>query len=45
MATAFEAVLKDTEYYKSYRRNDKAVPRSVLEEYGKVINKYWTEGL
>lgn len=38
MAKAFEAVIKDTEYYKSYRRNDKAVPRSVLEEYGKVIN-------
>ena len=38
MAKAFEAVIKDTEYYKSYRRNDSAVPRSVLEEYGKVIS-------
>ena len=38
MAKAFENVIKGTEYYKSYRRNDKAVPRSVLEEYGKVIN-------
>ena len=38
MAKAFESVIEDTEYYKTYRRNDKAVPRSVLEEYGKVIN-------
>lgn len=38
MAKAFEVVIKDTEYYKAYRRNDKAVPRRVLEEYGKVIN-------
>ena len=38
MAKAFEAVIKDTEYYKSYRRNDEAVPRDVLLEYGKVIN-------
>ena len=38
MAKAFEAVIKDTEYYESYRRNDEAVPRNVLEEYGKVIN-------
>lgn len=38
MGKAFEAVIKNTEYYKSYRRNDKAVPRSVLEEYGRVIN-------
>ncbi len=38
MAKAFEAVIKDTEYFKKYRRNDEAVPRSVLEEYGKVIN-------
>lgn len=37
MAKAFESVIKDTEYYRSYRRNDEAVPRSVLEEYGKVI--------
>ncbi len=38
MAKAFESVIKDTEYYISYRRKDNAVPRSVLEEYGKVIN-------
>lgn len=38
LAKAFEIVIKDTEYYKSYRRNDEAVPRKVLEEYGKVIN-------
>lgn len=38
MAKTFEAAIKDTEYYKFYCRNDKAVPRSVLEEYGKVIN-------
>ena len=38
MAKAFEAVIKDTEYYRSYRRNDEAVPRKVLEEYGRVIS-------
>ena len=38
MAIAFESVIKYTEYYKNYRRNDNAVPKSVLEEYGKVIN-------
>ncbi len=38
MALAFEKVIKDTEYYKKYRRNEKAVPRKVLEEYGKRIN-------
>lgn len=38
MALAFESKIKDTEYYKSYRRNDKAVPKSVLVEYGKAIN-------
>ncbi|MBE5923593.1 MAG: hypothetical protein E7271_03875 [Lachnospiraceae bacterium] len=38
MAKAFEAVIKNTRYYKEYRRNEKAVPRDVLEEYGKVIN-------
>ncbi len=38
MAIAFESVIKNTRYYKEYRRNDKAVPRTVLEEYGKVIN-------
>lgn len=38
MAKAFEAVIKNTEYYRSYRRNNQSVPRSVLEEFGKVIN-------
>ena len=38
MAKAFEAVIKNTRYYKEYRKNDKPVPRDVLEEYGKVIN-------
>jgi hypothetical protein len=38
MALAFENVIKNTEYYKKYRRNDLAVPRDVLEEFGKVIN-------
>lgn len=37
MALAFEEVIKDTEYYKFYRNNEKAVPRKVLEDYGKVI--------
>lgn len=38
MALAFEKVIKDTVYYKDYRRNDAAVPRDVLVEFGKVIN-------
>ena len=38
MALAFESVIKDTVYYKEYRRNGKAVPKEVLEEYGQVIN-------
>jgi hypothetical protein len=38
MALAFEKVIRDTEYYKNYRRNDLAVPREVLEKFGKVIN-------
>ncbi|MBZ9688451.1 hypothetical protein G9F72_019155 [Clostridium estertheticum] len=38
MALTFENVIKDTEYYKSYRRNDSDVPKDVLLEYGKVIN-------
>ena len=38
MALAFEKVIKDTEYYKKYRRNDKPVPKNVLEEYGTVID-------
>ena len=38
MALAFERVIKNTEYYKNYRRNDKPVPKNVLEEYGKFID-------
>lgn len=38
MALAFENKIKDTAYYREYRRNDKAVPRDVLIEYGHVIN-------
>lgn len=38
MAKAFETIIKDTAYYKSFRCNDEPVPRSVLEEYGEVIN-------
>lgn len=37
MALAFESIIKDTEYFKHYRRNDSAVPKKVLEEYGMVI--------
>lgn len=38
MALAFEKVIKNTIYYKEYRRNDSAVPREVLVEFGKVVN-------
>ena len=38
MALFFQDVIKDTEYYNNYRLYDVAVPRKVLEEYGKVIN-------
>ena len=38
MALGFEKVIKGTEYYKSYRRNEAAVPKDVLVEFGKVIN-------
>jgi hypothetical protein len=38
MALAFESIIKDTEYYKNYRRNDLEVPREVLMEYGQIIN-------
>ena len=38
MALSFEEVIKDTEYYKHYRRNDKPVPREVLKQYGNVID-------
>jgi len=38
MALAFENVIKDTKYYKRYRRSDLAVPKKVILEYGQVIN-------
>ena len=38
MAKAFEAVIRDTIYYKNYRLTDEPVPHDVLSEYGKVIN-------
>ena len=38
MALSFEEIIKDTDYYKHYRRNDKAVPKKTLKEYGKIIN-------
>lgn len=38
MALAFEKVIKNTTYYKEYRRNDSLVPRDVLVEFGKIIN-------
>ena len=37
LALAFQSVIKDTEYYKHYRKRNVPVPRHVLEEYGKVI--------
>ncbi len=38
LAKAFENVISNTRYYKEYRRNDKLVPKDVLEEYGQVID-------
>ena len=37
LALAFQSVIKDTEYYKHYRKRNVPVPRHVLEEYGRVI--------
>lgn len=37
MAKAFEAVIKNTEYYKKYRGKNTLVPRSVLQELGEVL--------
>ena len=37
LALAFQAVIKNTEYYKNYRLRNTSVPRSVLEEYGRAI--------
>ena len=38
MALAFENVIKDTEYYKNYRLTEEVVPKSVLLEYGEIVN-------
>lgn len=38
IALAFENVIKDTDYYRSYRLNDIPVPRSVLEDLGMRID-------
>lgn len=37
LALAFQAVIKNTEYYKRYRLRNVSVPRDVLEEYGRAI--------
>lgn len=37
LALAFQAVIKNTEYYKNYRKRNVPVPRNILEEYGRVI--------
>lgn len=37
LAIAFENVIKNTTYYKEYRITNIAVPRNVLEEYGRAI--------
>lgn len=38
LAIAFEKVIKNTEYYRSYRLNNTPVPKSVLEELGRTIS-------
>lgn len=38
IALAFESVVKDTEYYRSYRLADIPVPKSVLEELGTKLD-------
>ena len=38
MALSFENVIKNTSYYKNYRRNEKPVPKDVLKEYGETID-------
>ena len=38
LALAFQDVIKDTEYYRHYRKTEAPVPKTVLEEYGRVIN-------
>ena len=38
LALAFEKVIKNTEYYRSYRLNNTPIPRSVLEELGRAIS-------
>ena len=38
MAQAFEEIIKDTEYYKTYRLTQTPVPKEVLIELGKTIS-------
>lgn len=38
LAIAFEAVIKNTRYYKEYRLNNKSVPKDVLIELGNTLN-------
>ncbi len=38
LAVAFENIIKETEYYRSYRLTDRPVPRPVLEELGKILS-------
>lgn len=38
MALAFESLIKNTEYFKTYRRNDLAVPKDVLIELGNILS-------
>ena len=38
MAIAFENVIKNTKYYKNYRLNNTAVPKNVVEEFGKIVS-------
>lgn len=37
MALAFESVIKETEYYKFYRHKNIAIPKSTLEELGRIL--------
>jgi len=37
LALAFQSVIKNTEYYKQYRKRNVPVPKNVLKEYGRAI--------
>ena len=37
LALAFQSVIKNTEYYKNYRKRNTPVPQHVLVEYGRAI--------